>query len=211
MLTKYMTIWFGNLLKFHQIRTKFAVATLTRVMLIVVPLKAHVQSKQKACKKSRSLKRANLFCKNCFQLGIYFIFVKMSSTSTIGRLPFTCLACNVCFSTADHQRDHYKSEWHRYNLKRKVAMLPPVTATLSPELKPSSNRMPETERKGWWRWVLLWRLSQEFHQCKAFEQLIKVTTPRRITASAGENWNSQKEGGISPEESSGNKKQTSKK
>lgn len=28
--------------------------------------------------------------------------------------------------TADQQRDHYKSEWHRYNLKRKLADLPPI-------------------------------------------------------------------------------------
>lgn len=28
--------------------------------------------------------------------------------------------------TADQQRDHYKSEWHRYNLKRKLADLPPL-------------------------------------------------------------------------------------
>jgi hypothetical protein len=26
------------------------------------------------------------------------------------------------------QREHYKTDWHRYNLKRKVVDLPPVTA-----------------------------------------------------------------------------------
>src|SRR4051794_39635219 len=26
------------------------------------------------------------------------------------------------------RRDHYRSDWHRYNLKRKVAVLPPVSA-----------------------------------------------------------------------------------
>ena len=40
---------------------------------------------------------------------------------------FTCLACHVAFPTAPEQRVHYKTEWHRYNLKRKVAELPPVT------------------------------------------------------------------------------------
>ncbi|KAJ3120604.1 hypothetical protein HK100_012728 [Physocladia obscura] len=40
---------------------------------------------------------------------------------------FTCLACHVAFRTAAHQRDHYRSDWHRYNLKRKVAELPPVS------------------------------------------------------------------------------------
>lgn len=36
--------------------------------------------------------------------------------------------CNVKFRDADAQRDHYKTDWHRYNLKRRVAELPPVTA-----------------------------------------------------------------------------------
>lgn len=40
----------------------------------------------------------------------------------------TCLNCNVKFKDADAQRDHYKTDWHRYNLKRRVAELPPVTA-----------------------------------------------------------------------------------
>lgn len=40
----------------------------------------------------------------------------------------TCLNCNVKFKDADVQRDHYKTDWHRYNLKRRVAELPPVTA-----------------------------------------------------------------------------------
>lgn len=40
---------------------------------------------------------------------------------------YTCLACQVAFESADGQRIHYRSDWHRYNLKRKVADLPPVT------------------------------------------------------------------------------------
>ncbi|CAH0560373.1 unnamed protein product [Brassicogethes aeneus] len=41
---------------------------------------------------------------------------------------FTCITCRVAFKDAEVQRQHYKSDWHRYNLKRKVAELPPVTA-----------------------------------------------------------------------------------
>lgn len=41
---------------------------------------------------------------------------------------FTCINCRVAFSDADIQRQHYKTDWHRYNLKRKVADLPPVSA-----------------------------------------------------------------------------------
>lgn len=36
--------------------------------------------------------------------------------------------CNVKFQNADIQREHYKTDWHRYNLKRRVGDLPPVTA-----------------------------------------------------------------------------------
>ena len=39
----------------------------------------------------------------------------------------TCLSCRVTFSTNEHQKEHYKSEWHRYNLMRKVVELEPVT------------------------------------------------------------------------------------
>merc|ERR1712036_174519 len=48
-----------------------------------------------------------------------FLSIKMAS--------FTCLSCRVVFKDADSQRAHYKADWHRYNLKRKVAELPPVT------------------------------------------------------------------------------------
>ena len=38
----------------------------------------------------------------------------------------TCLACRIGFESGDAQRAHYKTEWHRYNLKRKTADLDPV-------------------------------------------------------------------------------------
>ena len=41
---------------------------------------------------------------------------------------FTCITCRVAFVDAEVQRAHYKTEWHRYNLKRKVAELAPVSA-----------------------------------------------------------------------------------
>uniref|UniRef100_UPI0035902D07 cytoplasmic 60S subunit biogenesis factor ZNF622 n=1 Tax=Myxine glutinosa TaxID=7769 RepID=UPI0035902D07 len=45
----------------------------------------------------------------------------------------TCITCRVVFSSAELQRAHYKSDWHRYNLKRKVANLQPVTAEVFQE------------------------------------------------------------------------------
>lgn len=40
----------------------------------------------------------------------------------------TCVTCKVYFKSNEIQREHYKSDWHRYNLKRKIANLPSVTA-----------------------------------------------------------------------------------
>ncbi|KAG4101506.1 hypothetical protein H8356DRAFT_1421939 [Neocallimastix lanati (nom. inval.)] len=40
---------------------------------------------------------------------------------------YTCLTCKVLFQNSENQRDHYKQDWHKYNLKRKVAGLPSIT------------------------------------------------------------------------------------
>ncbi|ETI19586.1 hypothetical protein G647_09420 [Cladophialophora carrionii CBS 160.54] len=42
--------------------------------------------------------------------------------------PYTCNSCAVAFRNSDAQRTHMRSDWHRYNLKRKVAELPPVSS-----------------------------------------------------------------------------------
>ncbi|XP_076925097.1 cytoplasmic 60S subunit biogenesis factor REI1 homolog 1-like [Bidens hawaiensis] len=42
----------------------------------------------------------------------------------------TCNACNKEFEDENDQKLHYKSEWHRYNLKRKIAGVPGVTEAL---------------------------------------------------------------------------------
>lgn len=44
--------------------------------------------------------------------------------------PFTCNTCSLQFPTAEDQRSHMKSEWHRYNLKRRVANLPAIDEAL---------------------------------------------------------------------------------
>ena len=45
-----------------------------------------------------------------------------------GRGIFTCQACSIAFHEPNEQRTHYQSDWHRYNLKRRVANLTSVTA-----------------------------------------------------------------------------------
>ncbi|GHJ90438.1 hypothetical protein NliqN6_6840 [Naganishia liquefaciens] len=41
---------------------------------------------------------------------------------------FTCISCAVAFNDPALQRQHFASDWHRYNMKRRVASLPPVSA-----------------------------------------------------------------------------------
>lgn len=43
---------------------------------------------------------------------------------------FTCLSCSIAFLSAEEQRTHYRSDHHRYNMKRRVASLPPVSAAV---------------------------------------------------------------------------------
>ena len=53
----------------------------------------------------------------------------MEAAAAPGPAQFTCVTCHVAFRTADDQRSHYKTDWHRYNLKRKVAGMVPVSRT----------------------------------------------------------------------------------
>lgn len=47
--------------------------------------------------------------------------------------PFTCNTCQVAFRGSELQRGHMQSDWHRYNLKRRVASLPPLTSDIFTE------------------------------------------------------------------------------
>ncbi|KAG7387398.1 hypothetical protein PHYPSEUDO_014161 [Phytophthora pseudosyringae] len=40
---------------------------------------------------------------------------------------WTCTACRLEFASPAEQKDHFRKDWHRYNLKRKVVELPPVS------------------------------------------------------------------------------------
>ena len=43
---------------------------------------------------------------------------------------FTCVTCSVAFYSPSEQRDHFRTDLHRYNMKRRVANLTPVSATV---------------------------------------------------------------------------------
>ncbi|XP_068787553.1 cytoplasmic 60S subunit biogenesis factor ZNF622 isoform X2 [Struthio camelus] len=60
---------------------------------------------------------------------------------------YTCITCRVAFKDADVQRAHYKTDWHRYNLKRKVADMPPVTAENFQERVLAQRAVAEEQNK----------------------------------------------------------------
>lgn len=46
---------------------------------------------------------------------------------------FTCNTCGIRFSAAEFQRKHMKTDWHKYNLKRRVAELPSIPSEVFAE------------------------------------------------------------------------------
>lgn len=58
---------------------------------------------------------------------------------------FTCISCRVQFKSRDSQREHHQSEWHRYNLKRKVAELAPISLD---EFARRAAQLPPDNGKG---------------------------------------------------------------
>ncbi|KAI1263157.1 C2H2 type zinc-finger-domain-containing protein [Xylariaceae sp. FL1019] len=46
---------------------------------------------------------------------------------------YTCNTCQVAFRYADTQKSHMKTDWHRYNLKRRVASLPAISSEVFTE------------------------------------------------------------------------------
>ncbi|KAL6714566.1 pre-60S factor rei1 [Lecanora helva] len=47
--------------------------------------------------------------------------------------PYTCNTCQVAFRNSDLQRSHMRTDWHRYNLKRRVVTLPPLSSEVFAE------------------------------------------------------------------------------
>ncbi|KAK6337147.1 hypothetical protein TWF718_009931 [Orbilia javanica] len=56
-----------------------------------------------------------------------------TTTTTTASHPYTCNTCQVAFKSSDGQRNHMHTDWHRYNLKRRIAELPPITSELFAE------------------------------------------------------------------------------
>ncbi|CAO1632037.1 unnamed protein product [Sympodiomycopsis kandeliae] len=60
---------------------------------------------------------------------------------------YTCMSCLVGFHSPLDQRTHYRSDLHRYNMKRQVAGLPPVRQDVF-EQKVLSRQVPEGADQG---------------------------------------------------------------
>ncbi|RWS07577.1 zinc finger protein 622-like protein [Dinothrombium tinctorium] len=58
---------------------------------------------------------------------------------------FACVACRVHFCDLNFQRLHYQSQWHRYNLKRSVAQLPPITLEAFQQLEAIQKQAQQTQ------------------------------------------------------------------
>jgi pre-60S factor REI1 len=54
----------------------------------------------------------------------------------------------VTFLDVEHQREHHKSEWHKYNLKRKVVELPPVTQDVFYQIEANNIKMIDNTEDG---------------------------------------------------------------
>ncbi|KAM6222572.1 cytoplasmic 60S subunit biogenesis factor ZNF622 [Rhynchocyon petersi] len=80
---------------------------------------------------------------------------------------YTCISCRVAFRDAEMQRAHYKTDWHRYNLRRKVADMAPVTAEGFQERVRAQRAVAEQESKGTATYCAV--CSKKFASFKAYE------------------------------------------
>ncbi|CAO3566343.1 unnamed protein product [Mortierella alpina] len=51
----------------------------------------------------------------------------------------TCLTCGIRLPSLETQQQHHKSDWHTYNLKRKMVYLPPVASEVFAQLVTASR------------------------------------------------------------------------
>uniref|UniRef100_G1RMH5 Cytoplasmic 60S subunit biogenesis factor ZNF622 n=1 Tax=Nomascus leucogenys TaxID=61853 RepID=G1RMH5_NOMLE len=84
---------------------------------------------------------------------------------------YTCITCRVAFRDADMQRAHYKTDWHRYNLRRKVASMAPVTAEGFQERVRAQRAVAEEESKGSATYCTV--CSKKFASFNAYENHLK--------------------------------------
>ncbi len=66
---------------------------------------------------------------------------------------FYCSTSGTVFTTKDELNEHYRSDFHRYNLRRKVAGLPPVSVEWFEARKEQLRSSSTAAQKGTRQWV----------------------------------------------------------
>lgn len=66
---------------------------------------------------------------------------------------FTCLCCRIKLDSLDLQRDHFKTEWHLFNLKRRVHKLDPVDLNNFETIQSSMPEKSKDDDDETWEYV----------------------------------------------------------
>lgn len=77
---------------------------------------------------------------------VYELFRRTLEAGLIVKGHWTCLTCNMSFAYIEKYRKHYTTEYHRYNLNRKLAGLPSITLC-EYEKKEKNDRIERTLEK----------------------------------------------------------------
>lgn len=84
---------------------------------------------------------------------------------------YTCNTCRAVLEDAEAQRVHYKTDWHRYNLRRKVAGMAPVSLEGFQERVRAQRALAEPESKGAATYCTV--CSKKFASFKAYENHLR--------------------------------------
>uniref|UniRef100_A0A8C0DQ76 Cytoplasmic 60S subunit biogenesis factor ZNF622 n=1 Tax=Balaenoptera musculus TaxID=9771 RepID=A0A8C0DQ76_BALMU len=84
---------------------------------------------------------------------------------------YTCNTCRALLDDTEAQRAHYKTDWHRYNLRRKVAGMAPVGAEGFQERVRAQRALAEPESKGAATYCSV--CSKKFASFKAYENHLR--------------------------------------
>ena len=91
--------------------------------------------------------------------------------SWLAMATYTCNTCRALLDDAEAQRAHYKTDWHRYNLRRKVAGMAPVGAEGFQERVRAQRALAEPESKGAATYCSV--CSKKFASFKAYENHLR--------------------------------------
>lgn len=86
---------------------------------------------------------------------------------------FTCNTCGVKFINAELQRQHMKTEWHRYNLKRRVASLPSISSELFAEKILNQKNLSRNENEDEYGFYVATRKKKNKNNSGSGKQLTK--------------------------------------